>query len=89
MTKGVSCCGFSIHYSWNRAHDARVASTQGTASLHLVSAMMRYIPESTQIKALNAAKLTICDMLGKVMVKAFVPPGMEARFAQLVMSRDM
>ena len=28
-----------------------------------VSAMMRYIPEGIQIKALNAAKSTICDML--------------------------
>ena len=81
MTKGVSCCGFSIHHSWNQAHDARVASTLGW----WVSAMMRYIPEST----LNAAKLTICNMLSKVMVKTAVPPGMEAGFALPVMSRDV
>ena len=47
-----------------------------------VSAMMRYMPESTQIKALNAAKLTICDMLSEVMVKMAIPLGMEAGFAQ-------
>ena len=51
-----------------------------------VSVMMRYVPESTQIKALNAAKLTICDMLNEVMVKMAIPPGMEAGFAQPVMT---
>ena len=51
-----------------------------------VSGMMRYVPESTQIKALNAAKLTIFDMLSEVMVKTAVPPGMEAGFAQPVMT---
>ena len=44
------------------------------------------MPESTQIKALNAAKLTICDMLSEVMVKTTIPPGKEAGFAQLVMT---
>ena len=51
-----------------------------------VSAMMRYVPESTQMKALNAAKLTICDMLSEVMVKTAIPPGMEVGFTQLVMT---
>ena len=51
-----------------------------------VGVMMRHEPESTQIKALNAAKLTICDMLSEVMVKMTVPPGMEAGFAQPVMT---
>ena len=41
---------------------------------------------STQIKALNAAKLTICNMLSEVMVKMAVPLGMEAGFSQLVMT---
>ena len=87
MTKGDNCCSFSIHHSWNQAHNARVASPQGTTSLlWWFSAMMRYIPESTQIKALNAAKLTICNMISEVMVKTAVPPGIEARFAQLVMT---
>ena len=39
-----------------------------------VSAMMRYVPESTQKKALNAAKSNICDILSEVMVKIAVPP---------------
>ena len=43
-----------------------------------VSAMMRYVPESTHIKALNAAKSIIHDMLSEVMIKMAVPPGMEA-----------
>ena len=51
-----------------------------------VSVMMRYIPESTQIKALNAAKSTICDMLSEVMANTAVPPGLEAVFAQPVMT---
>ena len=38
-----------------------------------VSGMMRYVPESTQIEALNAAKSTICDMLSEVMVATAVP----------------
>ena len=50
-----------------------------------VNVMMRYIPGSTQISAVNAAKSTICDMLSKAMVNTAVPPGMEAGFAQLVM----
>ena len=48
--------------------------------------MMRCVPESTQIKILNAAKSTICDMLSEVMVKMAVPLGMEAGFAQMVMT---
>ena len=48
--------------------------------------MMRYIPESTQIWAVNAAKSTICDTLSKAMVNTAVPPGMEAGFAQPVMA---
>ena len=48
--------------------------------------MMRYVPESTQIKALNAAKSTICNMLSEVMVKTAVPLGLEAGFAQPVMT---
>ena len=51
-----------------------------------VSVMMRYVTESTQIKALNAAKSTICNMLSEVMVKMTVPLGMEAGFAQPVMT---
>ena len=51
-----------------------------------VNAMIRYIPEGTQIWAVNAAKSTICDMLSKTMVNTAVPPGMEAGFAQLVMA---
>ena len=51
-----------------------------------VNAMMRYIPESTQIQAVNAAKSTICDTLSEAMVNTAVPPGMEAGFAQLVMA---
>ena len=51
-----------------------------------VNAMMRYIPESTQIWAVNAAKSTICDMLSEAMINTAVPPGMEAGFAQLVMA---
>ena len=51
-----------------------------------VSVMMRYMPESTQIKALNAAKLTICDMLSEVMFKTAIPPGMKAGLAQPVMT---
>ena len=47
---------------------------------------MRYVPESTQIKALNAAKSTICDMLSEIMAKTAVPPGLEAGFAQSVMT---
>ena len=50
-----------------------------------VSWIMRYIPKSTQIRAVNAAKSTICDMLGETMVNTAVPPGMEAGFAQPVM----
>ena len=49
-------------------------------------AMMRYIPEGTQIWAVNAAKTTICDMLNETMVNTAVPPGMEAGFAQPVMA---
>ena len=48
--------------------------------------MMRYIPEGTQIWAVNTAKSTICDMLSKTMVNTAVPPGMEAGFAQPVMA---
>ena len=48
--------------------------------------MMRYVPESTQIKVLNAAKLTICNMLSEVMVKTEIPPGMKAGFAQPVIT---
>ena len=51
-----------------------------------VSPMMRYVPESTQIKALKAAKSTICNLLSEVMVKTAVPPGMEAGFTQPVMT---
>ena len=51
-----------------------------------VNAMMRYIPESTQIPAVNAAKSAICDTLSKAMLNTAVPPGMEAGFAQLVMA---
>ena len=51
-----------------------------------VSAMMRYIPESTQIKALNAAKSTICDMLIEMMVKTTVQSGLKAGFTQPVMT---
>ena len=51
-----------------------------------VNVMMRYIPEGTQIWAVNAAKSTICDMLSETMVNTAVPPGMEAGFAQLVMA---
>ena len=49
-----------------------------------VDGMMRYIPESTQIKALNAAKSTICDILSGVMIATAVPLGLEAGFAQPV-----
>ena len=49
-----------------------------------VGRMMKYIPESTQLKALNAAKSTICDMLSEVMVATAVPLGLEAGFAQPV-----
>ena len=48
--------------------------------------MMRYIPESTQIWTVNAAKSTICDTLNEAMVNTAVPPGMEAGFAQPVMA---
>ena len=48
--------------------------------------MMRYIPESTQIRAVNAAKSTICDTLSEAMINTAVPPGMEAGFAQPVMA---
>ena len=51
-----------------------------------VNVMMRYIPESTQMQGVNAAKSTICDMLSKAMVNTAVPPGMEAGFAQPVMA---
>ena len=51
-----------------------------------VNAMMRYIPESTQIWAVNAAKSTICDTLSKTIVNTAVSPGMEAGFAQPVMA---
>ena len=51
-----------------------------------VNMMMRYIPESTQIWAVNAAKSTICDTLSKTMVNTAVSPGMEAGFAQPVMA---
>ena len=54
-----------------------------------VGRMMRYIPESTQIKALNAAKSTICDMLSEVMVATAVPPGLEAGFAHPVRMAPM
>ena len=47
---------------------------------------MRYLPEVTQIQAVNAAKSTICDMLSKTMVNTAVPPGMEAVFTQPVMA---
>ena len=46
--------------------------------------MMRYIPENTQIQAVNAAKSSICNILSEGMVNMGVPPGMEARFVQLV-----
>ena len=46
-----------------------------------VGVMMRCVPGITQIKTLNAAKLTICNMLSEVMVKMIIPPGMEAGFA--------
>ena len=49
-----------------------------------VGGMMRYVPEGTQISALNTAKLTICDVLSDIMVTTTTPPGMEAGFAQLV-----
>ena len=48
------------------------------------SSMMRYVPESTQIKTLNAAKLTICDHLCEVMVNVSAPQGMEVKYAQPV-----
>ena len=51
-----------------------------------VNAMMRYIPEGTQIQAVNATKSTICDMSSETMVNTAVPPGMEAGFAQPVMA---
>ena len=51
-----------------------------------VNAMMRYIPESTQIQAVNAAKSTICDTLNEATVNTAVPPGMEAGFVQPVMA---
>ena len=51
-----------------------------------VGRMIKYIPESTQLKALNAAKSTICDMLSEVMVATAVPLGLEAGFAQPVMT---
>ena len=38
-----------------------------------VNVMMRYIPESTQIWAVTAAKSTICDMLSEAMVNTAVP----------------
>ena len=47
---------------------------------------MMYIPDSTQIQTVNAAKSTICDMLSETMVNTAVPPGMEAGFAQPVMA---
>ena len=43
-----------------------------------VNAVMRYIHQSTQIWAVNAAKSTICDTLSETMVNTDVPPGMEA-----------
>ena len=51
-----------------------------------VNAMMRYIPEGTQIQAVNATKSTICDMLSKTMVNTAVPPSMETGFAQSIMA---
>ena len=51
-----------------------------------VNAVMRYIPESTQIWAVNAAKSTICDTLSEAMVNTAVPPGMEAGFVQPLMA---
>ena len=51
-----------------------------------VSVMMRYVPESTQIKDLNAAKSTICEMSSEVMAKTTVSPGFLAGFAQPVMT---
>ena len=51
-----------------------------------VGGMMKYVPECTQIRALNAAKSTICDVLSEVMVTMTTPPGMETGFAQPVMA---
>ena len=47
---------------------------------------MKYIPENTQIKALNTAKSTVCNVLSEVMVATAVPPGLEAGFTQPVMT---
>ena len=51
-----------------------------------VNAMMRYIPQSTQIWAVNAAKSAICDTLSEAMANTAVPPGIEAEFAQPIMA---
>ena len=54
-----------------------------------VQGMMKYIPENTQIKALNMAKSTVCNVLSEVMVATAVPPGLEAGFAQPLMAVPM
>ena len=38
-----------------------------------VNVMMRYIPENTQIWAVNAAKSSVCDTLNEAMVNMVVP----------------
>ena len=48
--------------------------------------MMKYVPENMQIKALNAAKSTICNVLSEVMVAIAVPAELEAGFTQPVMA---
>ena len=48
--------------------------------------MMKYVPECTQIRGLNTAKSTICDILSEVMVTTAAPPGMEAGFTQPIMA---
>ena len=51
--------------------------------------MIQYVPEYTQIRALNVAKSTTCDMLSEVMVLTPTPPGMEAGFTQPFMATPM
>ena len=47
---------------------------------------MKNVPESTQIRALNAANTSICNILSEVMIFTTTPPGMEAGFAQLILA---
>ena len=51
-----------------------------------VNGMMKYVPEKTQVHAINAATSTICDVLSEAMANTTVPPGFEEGYAQPVMA---